>query len=190
MNILQQVVNFIQSLLVWWFIVEPWEQAVRVRFGKRVRLYVAGLYFKIPFFDVIYKQNIRRRVSAISPTTTITADGCLITLSASIGYRIVDVLLLQNTLHDAEHSVKQEVLGRITEYVVTHALTECHPSHISAYVTANAKLEKYGLGDFEFFVTGYVSKVRTYRLIQDSLAMTDYSFPGLTTQQKSYTGPQ
>lgn len=187
MIVVQQVIDFLASLVVWWFMVEPWEQAIRVRFGKHVRLYTAGWYWKIPFFDVIYRQNVRRRVSSIPVQTLTTRDGKSLTVYGSIGYKIVDVLKLHLSLHDAEQSVQQEVLGQVTRYVVGNEHSECTPKQIVEYVKAHLRLEQYGLGDVEFFLIGYVSDVPTYRLLQDSIGA--WSNSGFLSTALPSSGP-
>ncbi|MGQ0834978.1 MAG: SPFH domain-containing protein [Gammaproteobacteria bacterium] len=190
MSIFQGILDFLKQLLAWWFIVEPWEQAVRVRFGKHVRLVHAGVHFKIPFFDVIYKQNVRRRVSGI-PVQTLTAlDGVPVTIHGSVGYRICDVLKLQQTLHDAEVSVQQELQGLVTNYVVTHPSAECTPAKIIEAVKSTVNLSKYGLNDVDFFLTGYVSNVPTFRLIQDQMQQYGPYTSGLNTQAPPPNAPR
>lgn len=170
MSFIQSLLDFLRALLSWWFIVEPWEQAVRVRLGNRVKLFGPGTHLKVPFFDALYKQNVRRRVSGIPLQTLTTSDGIALTIHGSIGYKIADVLKLQMTLHDAEESVRQEVLGRVTTYVVNTPSVDCTPAKIIANVTSKLDFGKYGLAEVEFFLNGYVSNVPTYRLIQDSMA--------------------
>jgi hypothetical protein len=187
MTVVQQLLSFLNTLLSWWVIVEPWEQAVRVRFGKHVRIFNAGLFWKIPFFDIIYKQNVRRRVSGLPAQTLTTGDGKSITVVGSIGYRVVDVLKLHTTLHDAETSILQEVLGAIAGFVIKSSISNCSPAAITEHVMGSLSLEKYGLGDVDFFLSGFVSNVPTYRLLQDSLA--PYNMNGsLTTQLPQSTG--
>lgn len=190
MSIFQGILDFLKQLLAWWFVVEPWEQAVRVRFGKHVLLMHAGVHFKIPFFDVVYKQNVRRRVSGIPVQTLTASDGAPVTVHGSIGYKICDVLKLHLTLHDAEVSVQQEVQGLVTNYVVTHSVDECTPEKIIAAVKATLNLSKYGLGDIDFFLTGFVSNVPTFRLIQDSLQQYGPYTSGLTTQPVPSNAPR
>lgn len=170
MSLVQQIVELFKQLFSWWFIVEPWEQSVRTRCGKHVRLFEAGIYFRIPFIDTVYTQNIRRRICNVPVQTLTTSDGKSITVYGSLGYRIHDVLLLQRTLHDAEMSVHQEALGLVSGYVALMPLDMCTPEMITKYVNHNLKLTKYGLGDVEYFLTGYVADVPIYRLLQDSLS--------------------
>lgn len=167
MNFLRDILDFLKSLINWWFIVEPWEQAVRVRFGKHVRLFGAGVHWKIPFFDILYVQNIRRRVLSLGLQTMSTSDGVVITLNGSVGYRIADVLMLHQTLHDAEPSILQEILGVVSRYTANHSSKKCLPKDITAAVTESLHLEKYGLADVDFFLSCYLSDVPAIRLIQD-----------------------
>jgi hypothetical protein len=187
MNMIQQLISFLKSLLTWWFIVEPWEQAVRVRFGKNVRLAHAGVHFKIPFFDVVYKQNTRRRVSSIPIQTLTSADRKCLTVHGSIGYTIKDVLKLQSTLHNAEQAVQQELAGLMSRYIAEHTAEECLPAAIVNYVSQHQQLSKYGIGDVDFFLTGYVSDLPSFRLIQDSMQSYDYSSQKLSTVAASST---
>jgi regulator of protease activity HflC (stomatin/prohibitin superfamily) len=186
----QSILDFIRSLVAWWFIVEPWEQAVRVRFGSRVRLFQPGIHLRLPFFDVLYKQNIRRRIAAIPIQTLTTRDLKIVTLHGSIGYRIADVLKLQMTLHDAESSVKQQVLGVIARYVAGVDKAECAPATIMARVAADLDLSAYGLADVEFFLIGYVSDLPTYRLIQDSMQSYGSGEGSLSTTSQSANLPK
>lgn len=190
MNVIQSVLDFIVRLMSWFFVVLPWEQGIRVRFGKHTRLFGAGLYWCIPFFDVLYIQNVRRRISSIPVQTLGTSDGKTITLHGSIGYRVADVMKLQMTLHDAEGSIQQEVLGLITKYVVSHSAAECGSAEIVAGVCKELDLAKYGLADAEFFLTGYLADVPTYRLLQDGMASyTQYAgLSTISTQQNVPAG--
>lgn len=63
MSFIQNILALLGRLVSWWFVVLPWEQAVRVRAGSRVRLYGAGLHFRVPFIDYVWLQNTRRRAS-------------------------------------------------------------------------------------------------------------------------------
>lgn len=176
MSIFYQILEFLRALINWWFVVEPWEQAVRVRFGKHVRLFGAGVHVRIPFFDKLYLQNVRRRVSQLDVQTLTASDGKSLTVNGSIGYRIADVLKLQQTLHHAEQAVRLEVAGLLTKYVVTHPIDDCKPGQLMDFVKTHLDLSKYGLADVDFFLIGYVSKVSTIRVINDSLqAFSPYS---------------
>jgi SPFH domain / Band 7 family len=169
-NIIQNILDFIKNLLQWWFIVEPWEQAVRVRFGKHVLLFNGGAHFRIPFFDTVYIQNTRRRLIPIGSQTLTTKDRRLVTIHSTLGFTITDVLLLQQTLHDADSTVLQHVTARLSEDIATHDLIDCTPSNVMRRVRHDLNLEKYGLGNLELALTSYVADIKTIRLINDASA--------------------
>jgi hypothetical protein len=187
MNIVYQVLEAIKTLLKWWFIVEPWEQAIRVRFGKHVRVFEAGAHFRIPYFDAIYVQNTRRRVMAMGCHTMTTADNETITVNGSIGYKITDILKLHLTLHDAESVVSQEVQGLVAKYVAAHPASECTPQHLMECVNGMLPLDKYGLGETDFFLQAYVARVPAFRLIQDTVG--GYASGNLSTSGFAYGAP-
>lgn len=169
MNIFRDIVEGLRSLITWWFVVEPWEQAVRVRFGKHVSVFGAGVHLRIPFLDTVYVQNTRRRVMSIGLLTLTTADSVVLTVNGGIGYRVADVLRLHQTLHNAEASVLQEILGVVASYVATRRIAACKPAEMMKAVQAELSLEKYGLADIDFFLSAYAADVPAIRLIQDGL---------------------
>ena len=66
---IREILSIIGDLFTWIVIVAPWEQALRIRLGKRVKLCKAGCYLRIPFIDRIYRQSIRRRLSYFQTQT-------------------------------------------------------------------------------------------------------------------------
>jgi len=164
MNWMSQITEVVRSLFKWWFIVLPWEQAVRIRIGKHTRLFGAGLHLFVPFLDRVYKQNTRTRIASLSPQTLTTLDGKTITCVGSVRYKVLDVLKLYQTLHQPESTVCQEVEGLIADYIVTNTVDKCTPLQVSNHVARVIDLSKYGLGETEFFMTEF-AVVRTYRLI-------------------------
>ena len=170
MSILQNILDFFKHLLQWWFIVEPWEQAVRVRFGKKVLLFNGGTHFRIPFFDTVYVQNTRRRLTPIGSQTLTTKDRKLVTIHSTLGFTITDVLKLQQTLHDCEGTILQHVTALLAQDIATHDLVDCAPEETMTRVRVALDLEQYGLGNLEIALTSYVADIRTIRLINDASA--------------------
>lgn len=175
MDAIQRLIAALSRFFQCLYVVQPWEQGVRVRAGKGVVLHGPGVHFIIPFVDQVYVQNTRLRMMHTSTQTLSTADGRPLTLAGSIRYRIDDVLKLYLTLHQAESTVKQELQARIAEFVITHSLTECRAQAIQDAVNSSMDLGRYGLAEVEFYLTDCVH-VRTYRLISDS--MQQYSYGG------------
>jgi hypothetical protein len=169
MGIFREIINAIIRMFTWLVIVAPWEQAVRVRFGKYTRILRAGVHLKIPFVDRIYKQSIRRRLSIMGTVTLTTKDKQAVTVNGAIGYEIVDLLKLYQTLHQPEDTITYETLGLVSGFIVTRNLADCLPHHIKAHVDAEMDLTRYGLGKQEFVLTSF-AVVKTYRLLQGGMS--------------------
>lgn len=185
MNMLQQFLSMFGHLLKWYFVVEPWDMAIRVRFGKGLVLFGPGLHFKVPYADVLYCQNVRRRVMGLGNQTTTTRDGAVITVNGSLGFRIADVLKLHQTLHDADGTITLHVSGAVARYVARNDVIDCTPEKITAAVQSVLTLEQYGLADVEFFMNSYVSNIPAIRLINDSIGGVFYGSTSLSTNNSS-----
>ena len=168
------------DLFVWWSIIMPWEQGIRVRLGKkRVRL-GPGIHFKIPYADHVYIQTTRRRYSNFGPSTTTTRDGHTITLAGAVGFSILDLDKLYDKLQHPEDALHAIMSGTVAGYVATHDLAECSPEKLIEKCRPLLKLRQFGLRSEQFLLTTY-ARVRTYRLIMDSHAPDTWG-DGLETE--------
>lgn len=161
---ISEILRAFSRLFTWLIIVAPWEQAIRVRLGSHVRLLNQGWYLRIPFIDRVYRQSIRRRLVTIPAQTLTTADGKALSVSGAIGYEIVDLMRLYETLHDPNDTIESEISAMVADFVGSRPLAECKPSALQTDVRSKMRLNRYGLNGTEFYVTNFVA-VRTYRLI-------------------------
>lgn len=177
---LRELLSQIARLFTWVLMVSPWEQALRVRAGKHVKLLHAGAHLRIPFIDRVFRQSVRRRLCTIPPQTVTTADGKTITIGALLGYSIVDLLKLYQTLHDAHDTIEAEASAAVADYVATHDLCECRPLLIQEWVLQRIDLMQYGLSRAEFRISCF-AVVRTLRLITGNLK--DWNDERLNTRE-------
>lgn len=166
MNWILQLFQTAKAPFIWWTIVAPWEQALRVRLGKQKVLLQAGIHLKVPGVHAIYKQSVRMRAVASPVQTLTTLDGKTLTLSGSIGYCVTDLEKLYETLHHADDTIRNLCMGAIAQYVHTHNLRECEPAKIEEKALAVVELKQYGLGSVKLYVTDF-ALVKTYRFIAD-----------------------
>lgn len=164
MSSLREILAAVRSALTWWITVAPWEQAIRVRLGKRVSLLAAGVHLRIPVADRFYLQSVRSRVATLPAQTLTTQDGKALTVAVTVRYRIADLLKLYETLHHAEGTVANIVLGCVGEFVTGNNLSGCTPEALGREVAARANLAAYGLSDVAVTVMTFAS-VRTFRFI-------------------------
>lgn len=177
----QELLHKVGQLFVWIVIVAPWEQALRIRLGNRVRLLEAGWYLVIPFVDRVYRQSIRRRLGIVAPQTLTTRDGFTITVGSAIGYNVADLKQLYNSLHDADDTIDSEVASLVSSYVASNDAAFCTPEKIEEFVRDKLKLSEYGLGSQEFYVTNY-AKAKTMRFITGEIRGWRHG-QGLNTNQ-------
>jgi len=181
MNWFTELLENFGELFRWFFVLQPWEQALRVRAGKWVTRFEGGMHFKIPVVDAIFKQNTRFRTSAVPAQNVDTLDGKPITVSGSLSFRVADVAPLYQRLHTAEETLGQLTQKAVCEYIEARNKEDITGSDMCKVVTEMLDFEKFGLEDVEFIVTDMVS-VKTLRLIMGDL--DKYNDFALQTSEK------
>lgn len=166
MNFIKDTLDYLSKIFQWWILIQPWELGVRTRFGKRTKLLLPGVHFRIPFFDIMYVQTIRLRVVSLCPQTVSTKDGKTVTISCAVGYSISDILLLFNSLYHPEITIGNMVQGHVAEFIFSHDLVDCAPEQVEEYVTGKLANGDFGI-KYEYSKVLSYAVVRTYRLIQD-----------------------
>lgn len=164
MSIFRELTALIRQLFSWWIVISPWEQAVRVRLGKYVRVLKAGIHLRIPFIDLIYRQSTRLRFTDLPVQTITTIDGHTVTLSGTIGYTIVDIKKLYETLHHADDTIMNLAQAALAKAVRKRRLEDCDSEAIEEYVSNDVVLDRYGLGNVQFSLLEF-AKVRVFRII-------------------------
>jgi len=94
MNLFSRLIEKFRSLFIWWVIITPWEQVLRVRLGKHLKLLEEGIHLKIPGIDYIFRQSTRMRVGLLPTQTLTTEDNKTLTIRGMIVYSIADLELL------------------------------------------------------------------------------------------------
>ena len=165
-----QVSSAIKGLFQWWVLLAPWEQALRVRCGKKVAELGGGLHLRIPLLDRFFVQSVRLRITDCPIQTVTTKDGSTITLKAQLGYRIENLKLLYDTLHDAEGTIMNIAQMEIADHVCENTVVDLGITEIvsAAQDGLAERLAAYGLGDVSVSITDFAI-VKTYRLITQDI---------------------
>lgn len=100
-----------------WFVVEPWEKAVRVRAGKNAVVKGPGVHLKWPLIDEVYVINTRLRLADGASQTISTRDGKIITISVQLGFSIHDPLQALATYQKPEYSLSVLVHNCVADYL-------------------------------------------------------------------------
>lgn len=157
MNTLLEHLSRVLSGWKFWVVVAPWDVGVRVRLGRKAIALAPGLHLRIPGVDEITLVNTRLRIVG-TPTQTIPSStpNKTRTVSASVGFRIVDPLRALMTYTEPMAAVAAFVQASIAEEgalrqkeCLLALRKEFSPSGVEVlFVYANENVE-----------------VRTYRLI-------------------------
>lgn len=172
MEVFNQIFGFIGKLFEWWFVVMPWEQAVFIRCGNKVKVLGAGLYFKVPFIDRVYLQQIRLRTIDMPVQTVSTRDGKTITLKAAVAYSIIDIYVMFNKISHPELTLCGLVMGGIADHIKSTDSNGVSPRSVEDYLLNRFNPAEYGLGNLSIKITSWAD-VKTYRLIQDASWMQE-----------------
>jgi len=179
MNQVKEFLDYLLNSVKFWVIVQPWEQGIRVRKGSKVKLLIAGMYFRIPYLDSVYIQETRLRVASLPIQTVTSKDGSAVTLNGAIGYSIINIEKLYNTLYHPETTISNMAMGEVADYVFKNPIADTDPKKIEATVLNKLNAHDYGL-QFDYFKITSFAVVRTYRLIQDQAWVSE----GLSMSEK------
>jgi regulator of protease activity HflC (stomatin/prohibitin superfamily) len=166
MNQIKDFFEYIFNAIKIWVIVQPWQQGIRVRNGKKVKLLDNGIYFKIPYFDSVYVQENKLRIGDVPMQTVTTKDLKSITIASSVGYTITDIEKLYNSLYHPETTIRNIAMSIVASMIFTKEITEVKPDEIEKDVLIELQKLDYGL-TFDYFRITNFAVARTYRLIQD-----------------------
>lgn len=167
MGSIRELLDYILNVFKFWIIVQPWEQAIRVRFGKNQILLKGGLHFRIPLLDNFYIQCTRLRVVSMPMQTLTSKDIKTVTINGCIGYEIINIETLYNNMLYPEQTISNMVMGELSDYIFTHDILTINPGIIEAHIMGKIEdLSRYGIKITYFKLINFAI-VRTYRLIQD-----------------------
>jgi hypothetical protein len=166
MNQVQQFLEYLFNAFKIWVIVQPWEAGLRVRNGKHIKKLSQGIYFKLPYFDSVYVQEIRLRVREMPMQTLTSKDLKTITLNSALGYSISNVEKLYQTLYLPEMTLQNIAMSSIAEVLHSTNADEISPGLLETKVLDKLKADDYGL-NYEYFKITNFAVVKTFRLIQD-----------------------
>lgn len=170
MSFFKDFIDFVTKVFTWWVVIMPWEQGIRVTFGKKVNVLNEGIFLKLPLIHTVYIQEKRLRVLNLPIQTISTKDGFALTVSCSVGYSICDIFKLYNTLYQPDMTIQNIISSKVAEFIHSHALTECIPGDIEKQLNDSMQNTDYGLR-YEYVKIINFAHVKTFRLIQDQSYM-------------------
>jgi regulator of protease activity HflC (stomatin/prohibitin superfamily) len=171
---LDKLVEFLtrfSNQLMPWVIVEEWNGAVHLRFGKWIQTLRPGLHFKIPFFDSIIECPVITQSINIPSQTLTTLDEQSIVLKSIIRYRVSNVrTYLLNIMHatDVLIDTTQGMIRDIVEVTAWNDLVD-----VNHQITDEIKkfVVKWGI-EVEAVTITDLGIVKSFRIFGDEAHKT------------------
>tara|TARA_R110002020_G_scaffold454559_1_gene670377 strand:+ start:301 stop:831 length:531 start_codon:yes stop_codon:yes gene_type:complete len=165
-DILKEIFEKFKGVFIWWVVIMPWEEALIIRNGKRIRHKEKGVHFKIPYLDRVFIKCVRVQVVQSAPQTITTNEGKNKTICVAIDYFIDDLNKLYNEALEPEQMLVSTLNGIVSDQIKN-----------SGKLSTDDVLIKMNENNFGLKVTkvNTITNVdtRTYRLIQDSHFIQD-----------------
>lgn len=177
-GLIRGITQFFQ-MFVFWYMVEPWQQCLRVRFGKHLKKISPGFHLKIPYFDSLHVQASRYRTALCAPQTLTTADGKTVVCTFAVGYALADIEKFYQNVYDANATLTQTVSGFVADQVAKTDYKDLSAVTISRDLTGQLadEFKDFGLKDVSVRLQDFAF-IRAIRLINESRWQGD---GGMTT---------
>lgn len=150
--------------LKWWVVIASWEQGIRIRLGKTTKRLDPGPHFRIPFFDRIYVQSVRLRITHAKDQSISTKDGVIVTFSIALQYQISDIVKLYQTVASVEAVLLFKAISRASSMISTSVIQDLNPKQLEDMINLDMPGEEYGLDSVRVSVISFCT-ARCYRLI-------------------------
>lgn len=149
------------------FIIDEWEEAIVLRNGKYIKTVKPGLYFKMPFFDSVWKHATITQSIDIPPQSITTADNKNVVVKGIIRFTIVDIKAFLLTITQPQDVLTDTTGGMIrdiiedTEWVNIIEIDKKLTFEVGKFVKKwGIKVEKVTLTDLQI--------ASSIRIIQDA----------------------
>lgn len=156
--------------------VYSFQQGVKFRFGRDIRLLHPGMYWHWNLVETIMVNDTTEEVVDTDIQTCTTADGVSVCLSASIRYRKYSLRMMWNNVQDFDSS-----LGNLAEGIIATALREWNYEDALEAIpdleeeitkSLRTQVSRWGVELKDCKITNF-AKARTIRLFSDGIMSSD-----------------
>lgn len=164
-KLIEILIRFWKDLMPY-VIVEEWNEAIHLRFGKYIRNVPSGIHFKIPLIDDVLETPVITQSVKLPTQTLTTLDEQTIVLRAIIRYHIVDVKKFLLTVMHANDVLIDTTMGFIRDAVEITNWEDLE--NMNEYITNEVKgfVIKWGIM-IEVVTVTDLSVAQTHRIFGD-----------------------
>ena len=148
------------------FIVDAYQDAGVLRFGRYNRTCAPGFHWKIPFVEKAIEVTTCLTTMRLPPQTLTTADGKVVVVTAIVRFRVRDVKPFITDIFDQHDALGDVTMGAIRGAVREHTLEElvANPPEDKIATKVRRTVSKYGF-DVDAVTFSDLAQVRSFRLI-------------------------
>lgn len=152
--------------LIFWKIVNQWEEGVYLRFGKFRKVVKPGIAFKIPHFDKIITHEVITQTVNLPPQTLTTQDEKDVVLKSIVRYHIYDVEKFLLGLMHAGDVLVDTTQGIIRDTVEITDWNDLVDVNNTLTVEVGKVVKEWGITIERITLTD-LGLVKTYRIMGD-----------------------
>lgn len=157
-----------------WVVINDFEGAVVLRFGRYFRELTPGLHWKLPVADTTIIASTVITTMALRPQTLTTSDDLTVVISAIVKYRITDVRAYLLDIWDSADVLNDLTLGAIKEMVTSVNYSDLQKHGVEDQVLAaiQSEADEYGVHIYKVTFADF-GKVRSLRLITNDVPVQE-----------------
>ena len=173
---ISQLIDFLKALgtdMLPWVVVDQWQQAVVLRFGRYHRTVDPGFHWKIPFVECVVAQSVVTTTTVLKPQSVATKDGRIVTVEAVIRWSVSDVKTFTIDIWDGANVIVDSTQGAIADVLRSTNMDDPDLARLIIQKSRSA-LTKFGIKVEQVTLTT-LAPVRVIRLIGVSQTIPDTS---------------
>jgi regulator of protease activity HflC (stomatin/prohibitin superfamily) len=167
---LDRLVDFLLQfveLFQFWAVLEPYEQGVRIRLGKGIKVLGPGFHWRLPMkIDRIIFESVVMKTKSLGAVSTTTADGKQVGFEVVVSYKVNDIETALLKVYEVDDAIKDACAGTVGQFLSSVAWAEMNTQETADKLTAACRKRgwKYGVEVMSVQLAG-VSLVRNIRLM-------------------------
>ena len=164
-KLIQLLQNFGKDLLPF-FVVDMWEKALVLRFGKFEDIKEPGLHFKIPFVDSVWHQTVVTQSIHLHPQSITSLDYRNIVVRAIVRYDISDCYLFLTKLSHPTDVLVDTTGAMIREIIEERNWEDLNDVEEELTQTIGNKVKEWGINIEKVTLTD-LAEINSLRVISD-----------------------
>ena len=129
-----------------WTIIDPWELALRVRRGKKLKSLKPGIRPCLPFIDKVISEPATLQTVNIADQTMVTLDLVNVSASGVIKYFVTDLEQMWMAVHDSDDAIANTALEAVAAQIANVRWEDLFPLTLAKKAQRRLRADTKGWG--------------------------------------------